>query len=437
MPLRQSFIARKNSHNSHFINAYFGKNTSNLFIMSDFFGLENMSDFFEDREKRWRVITDMAVTFVKNGGKDENVEPLKRANLEDLSRIAQLNISEVLDLDVSGSQLVPATQAQYVKNTVKAYRPYFECLEAFTPEGMEVEISGDLPPEMLGQLLGGGSKLTPLLTTFIIGMGVGNLGLEAMSSYELLVPHQKNDIMLVTSNIDDFQNEWVLNEDDFWMWLCLTQLSLHAVISIPHIRDEMASLVKDFARSFEPSTGESMERLAEGYGEGHGEGYGEGHIEGYETGEESISQVNFLEGKLMGLISNEPEMLLGAQVSEIQEPISEQLSSLVAVVQGVSQFATNAAAKKMFGASSEIQSIKEAMFRKQAVTSQAVNMISRLLGIDMSSELKELGADFVSNIFEVAGIEGINQLLESPETLPSPNELGTPSLWLARMGGNN
>ena len=396
--------------------------------MREFFSFENFSEFLSGGEKRWKAIADMSLTLTKDQGEEPAVDDQMHSRLAELTRIAELNVSSVLGLDVSSIKITPVKREDYVKDTVEAYRPYFEVLEAFTSEGMQFEISSDMVnlEEMLNDANTG---IGPLLTTFIIAMSMGNLTLEAMSSYELIVPRTTNskEIMLVVKNIESFMKEWSLDEDTFWLWMCLSQLSIYSVISISHIQNEMISLVKEFARSFESSTGESLRRLGDGLEDLEGE-----VLESMEVGEDGRPDMSFLEGKLMNLVSNEPEILLGAQISEVQESISEQLSSLVAVVRGLSQFVLDSAVKKVFGSNPELRSIKEAIYRKQATPTQAVNMVSRLLGIDMSVELRDLGIDFVSAISE--NEEAIAKLLESVEYLPTPTELGAPTLWLARVG---
>lgn len=413
--------------------------------MSDFFGLGNFGDLFADGEKRWKAISDMAVTLISNKGAEVNVDPVKRSILEKLAPVAQRKISELLKQDYSAVKITPVTKATYAKDIVESYKPFFAELEAFSSDGMQIEISGDISSDMMGQMFGGEtpdmSNFAPLLTVFIISTSVGNLALEAMSSYELIAPRttDSNEILLVMKNIEDFENSWSLSEEDFLMWMCLAQFSLHAVISIPHIQDELTNLIKEFTRSFEPSTNESIRRLGEGLED---EGMGGDETEMGETEFEELENdevvgveagVGFLESKLMNLVSNEPEILLGAQISEVQESISEQLSAIVAVIRGVSRLILDQATKSMFGSNAEIRNIKEAFLRRQSVPSQSINMISRLLGIDMSAELRDLGSDFVAGIIAGGGYDTILVLLRSVENLPTPTELGVPELWLTRM----
>lgn len=423
--------------------------------MSDFFGFGSFKDLLANGEKRWKAIKDMAVMLIHSKGAEPNIDPAKRANLEELTHIAQLKISELIRQDLSAVKLTPVTRAEFAKDIVESYKPFFEVLEVFSSDGMQIEISGDVSPEMMGEMFGGEmpdmSSFAPLLTVFIISTGVGNLSLEAMSSYELIAPRttEQKEILFVMNNIDDFIKEWSLSEKDFLMWMCLAQLSMHYVISIPHIQNELVSLIEQFTRSFEPSSGESLRRLGEGLESADitldDINIDEQPLEDIPAEDISLEDISlddqpeteqgvgFLESKLMNMVSNEPEILLGAQISEVQESISEQLSAIVAVIRGVSQLILDHATKSMFGSGAEIRNIKEAFLRKQSVPSQAINMISRLLGIDMSAELRELGTDFVAGLVEGGGYDAIPVLMKSVENLPTPTELGIPELWLARM----
>ena len=64
---------------------------------------------------------------------------------------------------------------------------------------------------------------------------------------------------------------------------------------------------------------------------------------------------------------------------------------------------------------------------------RAERFIEGLLGLKLERSHYERGQAFCDGVVERAGIEGLNQLWERAELLPTPNELAAPGLWLARI----
>jgi coenzyme F420 biosynthesis associated uncharacterized protein len=60
-------------------------------------------------------------------------------------------------------------------------------------------------------------------------------------------------------------------------------------------------------------------------------------------------------------------------------------------------------------------------------------LLRRLLGLEAKMRQYRDGAVFVRSVVEQVGVDGFNQVWESPETLPSPAEIETPSTWVARV----
>jgi coenzyme F420 biosynthesis associated uncharacterized protein len=57
----------------------------------------------------------------------------------------------------------------------------------------------------------------------------------------------------------------------------------------------------------------------------------------------------------------------------------------------------------------------------------------RLTGMDLKMEQYRKGEEFVAAIAQARGSEALHKLWLGPETLPSPEEIGSPSRWLARV----
>lgn len=61
-------------------------------------------------------------------------------------------------------------------------------------------------------------------------------------------------------------------------------------------------------------------------------------------------------------------------------------------------------------------------------------LVRRLLGMDVKLAQYRDGATFCRHAIAAVGIDGLNRVFESPETLPTLTELHQPALWVDRMG---
>jgi uncharacterized protein (DUF2342 family) len=61
-------------------------------------------------------------------------------------------------------------------------------------------------------------------------------------------------------------------------------------------------------------------------------------------------------------------------------------------------------------------------------------LIEGLLGLDMKMRQYEQGKVFCDAVVAEAGMEALNRVWESPESLPTPLELEHPLEWLTRVG---
>jgi coenzyme F420 biosynthesis associated uncharacterized protein len=62
-------------------------------------------------------------------------------------------------------------------------------------------------------------------------------------------------------------------------------------------------------------------------------------------------------------------------------------------------------------------------------------LLRRLLGLEAKMRQYRDGAVFVRAVVDTVGVDGFNRVWESPDTLPLPSEIETPSSWVARVHG--
>jgi uncharacterized protein (DUF2342 family) len=62
-------------------------------------------------------------------------------------------------------------------------------------------------------------------------------------------------------------------------------------------------------------------------------------------------------------------------------------------------------------------------------------LLRALLGVEAKIRQYAVGSAFTKHVVLAAGMEGFNRVWESPETLPTREELAHPGRWLTRVHG--
>ena len=78
--------------------------------------------------------------------------------------------------------------------------------------------------------------------------------------------------------------------------------------------------------------------------------------------------------------------------------------------------------------------IRERFERRRGATMLA-SRIGRLLGLDRKLAQYREGAAFCAAVIDAVGVDGLNAVWTSAEYLPSPQEIGRPDEWVARVHG--
>ncbi|MCB0977577.1 MAG: zinc-dependent metalloprotease [Acidimicrobiales bacterium] len=369
---------------------------------------------------QWDGARQLALSIATDGGSEPNVDPMERIRFEQLARVAELHVAKATDLPTSSSGTVtitPVTRAQWVMATLDAFKPLVERMAAAlhppAPTGTETHPAieddpGSDPTEAwLGQIMG---LLSPMLLGMTTGSMVGHLATRNFGLYDLPVPRPvTDDVAVIAANIDAFGKDWSIDGDDLRLWVCLDQLTRHAVLRVPHVRDRIQSLLLDYAGAFESDPDALGSKLADLDVDPMGGG---------------DPMARFQE--LMG----DPEVVLGAVRSPRQNELLPQLEALVSVIEGYVDHVMDRVGHGLIGSYGQVT---ESMHRRRVEASSSDRFVERLLGLDLNQDHFDRGRAFVDGVIERAGADGLSRLWTGAEMLPTPNEVAAPGLWLARI----
>ena len=113
-------------------------------------------------------------------------------------------------------------------------------LSELDPEGA-AGISG-----LLGQFA---LTLGPVFLGMQFGSAAGHLAQRAFGQYALPLPWPESPtLLLVPSNVARFAEDWSLPLQEVQLWVCLRELTMHAVLTRSGVRSSLATLLGDAVR---------------------------------------------------------------------------------------------------------------------------------------------------------------------------------------------
>ena len=121
----------------------------------------------------------------------------------------------------------------------------------------------------LGGLLGQFAiTLGPVLLGMQFGSAAGHLARRAFGQYALPLPWpESNTLLLVPGNVATFAEDWSLPLQEVQLWVCLRELTMHAVLTRPGVRSSLLHLLGDAAAHAAAAQRSMVERLGDGLGD--------------------------------------------------------------------------------------------------------------------------------------------------------------------------
>ncbi|MEM7272194.1 MAG: zinc-dependent metalloprotease [Actinomycetota bacterium] len=364
----------------------------------------------------WKAAADMATT-IASGGTEPNLDPVDRMKVEDLGRVAELHVAQAPGITVpAGTKLSPVTKAIWTRQSLDAYRPFFERFGEALSTAMAAESSAMMPSEedlaaadlsnltgqMMGQMF---TALGPMLVSTSAGTMLGHLGQRALGQYDLPIPRPSNELLVVPTSIDLAAVEWEVPADDLRLWVLLHEYTAHAVLSVPHVKSRLEGLLLDFAAAFRPNTDLIAERF--------------GNLT-------DLSQLQEMSETL-----SDPDVVLSLLRTPAHDLLVPQLDALVAAVLG---FVDHTVRHLSDGLILSAPTIRQRFRERWVDVAPADRFMERLLGLEIDGDTLARGDAFVAGIAERAGDDGLARLWADDLDMPTAAEVDAPGLWLARIG---
>ncbi len=332
----------------------------------------------------WDVARQIGGYMAAEGEAEGNVDPIERIKLEELARVAELQIGDFTGLatSVTGRALsMRATnRGDWAAATLDAYKPLFERLATSLGGSMQApsldpedaaELGGAMGEEMLGNLLG---VMAPMILGMQLGLMVGHLARRSLGQYDLPVPRPATDeLLVVAANLEAFGTDWSLPPDDLRLWVCLDSVAHHAVLGRPHVRARLEELLLDYAGGFTPDPNALSERMAT--------------IDPTDQG----SWEN---------VFGDPDSLLGTIESDAQRRIKPALEALTSTIEGYVDYVMDEVGGRLIGS---YGLLAEALRRRRVEANKGDRFVERLFGLELSQKQYDRGEAFVRGIVRARG----------------------------------
>ncbi len=378
-----------------------------------FGGLPFFNDMMRAMASQGPLNWDLAQQFAQLGSvgdsADPEPDPSTRIAYNALADIADVYIREVTQRPTGPKdvhvEILTTTRARWAHRTLGDLRPLFTDLAtALGRRDQPTETSSDPMAAMMNNL---STMMAPALLGMSIGSMVGALASHALGQYDLpLARPFASEILIVSSSVDSFANEWSIATDDLRMWVLIHELASHAVLAAPAIEEGLSSMVRQHVSGFRPNPEALMDSM----------------------GDIDPSDPNALAG-IQNMFSD-PMVLMGAVRSSEQEALAPFLDARIAAISGYIDFVVDSVSARLLGSSSPIA---EAVRRRRVEYGTDAQLIERLLGISLTRAQQQRGRQFINGVVEREGATALTQMLAAPANLPTPNEVDAPGLWLARL----
>ncbi len=358
----------------------------------------------------WDAATQLAATIATGGQPEMNVEPIERIKLEELARLAEMHVTAATGLELTqpGARLrvVAATRSAWASQALRDQRTLFEKLAVAL--GRPAAGADDVAGDPMAAMFSGLSKMmAPMLLGMTAGSMVGHLATRALGTYHLPLPRPAgSELQIVVPNVVTFAEEWSLGGDDIRLWVCLSELTHHAVLGRPHVASRLSALLEEYVSGFRPDP----TALESAFG--------------------SLDPTQLGDTDAMRSLFGDPTVLLGAMRSPEQQAMLPRLEATVAAIVGYVDHVMDGLTVRLLGNAGRLT---EALRRRRVEASDADRFVERLLGLELTQETYDRGSAFAAGVVERAGSEGLARLWESERTLPTPAEVDAPGLWLARI----
>ena len=265
-----------------------------------------------------------------------------------------------------------------------------------------------------------------------IGLVVGYLSQRVLGQYELslLAGTAKPRLLFVGTNLLGVAETLDVDREAFIRWVAIHEMT-HAMQfgGVPWLREHMGGLMREYlatvdvkldSKSPDDSTN-GGDRAASPFGNRSGGLLGSAldKLRSVDIPDPADLVERFRDGGLAALVQTEE-----------QRGLMDRMQAAMAVVEGHAEHVMDALAPELIP---QHEGLRAAMDARRNSKSAPERVLMRLLGMEMKMRQYKLGKAFCDAVVAAGGMELLNRVWDSPESLPTLAEIERPEDWMARM----
>ncbi|GAA4871764.1 zinc-dependent metalloprotease [Actinomycetospora straminea] len=257
------------------------------------------------------------------------------------------------------------------------------------------------PAGIVGSAFG---RVTRTAAGVQMGTLLAFLGSRVLGQYDPFGgPERAGRLLLVAPNVVAARQALDVDADDFALWVCLHEathrLQFTAVDWLrDHFRDEVAA----FAGGFDRTASGAVDRLPEIV-----------KAVRHDPPRDGLALVEMFQG---------PE----------QRAVLDRLLALTTLLEGHAEHVMDAVGPAVVPS---VAAIRARFTTRRRGGSLVDRLLRTLLGVDAKIRQYEQGRVFVDRVVDRVGLDGLNAVWTSPDTLPRRAEITDPDTWVGRVHG--
>ena len=207
-------------------------------------------------------------------------------------------------------------------------------------------------------------------------------------------------LLLVAPNVVEVERLLRVPPSDFRLWVCLHE-ETHRVqfTAVPWLRDHLLSLISRLVETADLENGVVGQVLADAVRR---------IVEAVRDGDE-LSLVDLVQ-------------------TPAQRAIVDEITAVMSLLEGHADVVMDSVGPEVVPSVALIR----ARFDQRRKGQGSDKVVRRLLGLDAKMRQYRDGAAFCRHVLDEVGMEGLNRVWTSPDTLPSRAEIANPQLWVIR-----
>jgi putative hydrolase len=325
-------------------------------------------------------------------GDPEPIDPWLADEYQQLTRLAQLQITQATPLEV-GSALsgAPVDRATWANDNLRNFSYLVD------PLADKLDMAGSGSP--FDALL---KPLGPALLGMQMGVMVGFLSHRVMGQFDVGMPTtEATDIYYVVPNIEGFARDNDLEPQSVRLWVALHEVIHQAELAVPWARQHFSDLVDRYVGAIEIDMSGITDRL------------------------QQMQDPSQLE-KMM----EDPTGMAGLLSTDGPQQELESVQAFMALLEGYADYVMDRVATKLLP---DLARMRAARDSRRSEPAQAEQMLNRMLGLELTDDQYRIGAGFCDEVERRWGDDALHRVWESPENLPDLAELKDPVGWAARV----